>query len=215
MSEMTIDDGGGRQKTAKVNYPSNARADKGKPQKPLIEQVTTGVVTQRRKPLMSRITESVTGDSTQSVGEYIVLEVLLPAAKNMISDAVSQGIDRLLFGESRRAKSGERPGYTNYQRASTGTSNYQRRDISPRSRATHDFDDIVLATRSEAEDVLDRLQDLIKQYEVAKVADLYDLVGISGSFTDDRWGWTDLRDARVRNIRGGYLLELPRTQPID
>lgn len=78
----------------------------------------------------------------------------------------------------------------------------------------HDFSDIILASRADAEEVLDRLRDLVSQYDVATVNDLYDLVGLTGEFTDDKWGWTDLRTASVRVVRGGYLLNLPRTQPI-
>src|SRR5690606_42119776 len=90
-----------------------------------------------------------------------------------------------------------------------------KRSMSDRRRAAHDFKEIVLATRSEAEEVLDRLSDLINSYDVALVSDLYDLIGITGSFTDDRWGWTSLTGARVERVRDGYLLNLPRTQSIE
>jgi hypothetical protein len=86
--------------------------------------------------------------------------------------------------------------------------------MSRQQRAQHDFSDIILASRADAEDVLDRLRDLINQYEMATVSDLYDLVGLTGEFTDDKWGWYDLRSAAVQAVRGGYLLRLPRTQPL-
>jgi hypothetical protein len=107
-------------------------------------------------------------------------------------------------------------GYTNYSRMASrvpGASD-PRPPISRQQRAQHDFSDIIIQSRAEAEDVLDGLRNLIHQYEVASVSDFYGLVGLTGEFTDDKWGWYDLRSASIRAIRGGYVLMLPRTQPI-
>ena len=86
--------------------------------------------------------------------------------------------------------------------------------MSTRDKATHNFDGIILESRREAEEVIDRLGDLIDNYDAATVSDLYELVGITGSFTDDKWGWTDIRSAGIRRVREGYLLQLPRTEPL-
>jgi hypothetical protein len=87
--------------------------------------------------------------------------------------------------------------------------------MSQRGRAKHDFDEIVLDQRAEAEEVIDRLYDVVSRYEQATVADLYDLVGLSSTHTDHKWGWTDLRGAGVSRIRDGYLLDLPDPEPLD
>lgn len=216
MSEMNVDDGAGRQRTVKVTYPGNSRTGKELPPEKKVEKITVGEVRTRKKGLASRISGSMVSERGDSVGSYILFEVLIPAAKNMISDAVSQGVERMLFGEVRsRGRSDSRPGYTNYNKVRSTTGEYGNRDISRRSRTTHDFDEIILSSRGEAEEVLDRLRDLVDKYETATVNDLYDLVGVTGSFTDDKWGWYDLREAMVRATRGGYIVILPRTQPID
>jgi hypothetical protein len=138
----------------------------------------------------------------------------------MVFDIFTQGLERKLFGEARPRTPVQR-GYTNYQTRSTvvGTSG---RTVVPSSvvsmnrqqRVVHDFTDIIIATRGEAEDVLDRMRDLINEYQVATVSDFFDLVGLTGEFTDDKWGWYDLRSATIRPVRGGYMFVLPRTQPI-
>jgi hypothetical protein len=87
--------------------------------------------------------------------------------------------------------------------------------MSQRGRAKHDFDEIVLDQRAEAEEVIDRLYDVVSRYEQATVADLYDLVGLSSTHTDHKWGWTDLRGSGVSRIRDGYLLDLPDPEPLD
>jgi hypothetical protein len=87
--------------------------------------------------------------------------------------------------------------------------------MSRQARARHDFDEIVLESRTEAEEVIDRLFDLVSRYESATVADLYELVGLASSHTDHKWGWTDLRGAGVSRVRGGYLLDLPDPHPLN
>jgi hypothetical protein len=89
------------------------------------------------------------------------------------------------------------------------------RVMSRQARARHNFDEIVLDDRAEAEEVIDRLFDLVSRYESASVADLYELVGLASSHTDHKWGWSDLHGAGVSRIRGGYLLDLPEPEPLD
>lgn len=214
--EMKVDTGAGRQRTVPVDYPANSKRSRENPAKEekKTEKIVTGNVIQRKKGIFSRAGNSLISEGSDSVLQYIVMDVLIPAAKSTITDVVSQGIERLIYGDrSPRSRSDRPGGYISYNRVRRQTPEYNA--ISERARSQHDFDSIILATRGEAEDVIDRLRDLISQYEVATVADLYDLVGISGNFTDDKWGWYDLRSAMVRHVRGGYLLSLPRTQPIE
>jgi hypothetical protein len=132
----------------------------------------------------------------------------------------------MIFGEtvSSSRRHGRKPGdgpYINYQspyskrRRDPRDRDDRPRDLSRRARASHDFDEIILGTRVEATEVIDRLYDIIAKYEMATVSDLYDLIGVTGSWTDDKWGWVDLRGAGVTRVRNGYLLALPRPEPLD
>lgn len=209
----------------KINYTGNSHkikegkvASSGREKK--VEKVISGEAVKRQKPLGRKVAETFAGDDVQTVGNYILFDVVLPAAKAMISDAASQGVERLLFGDSVRrpgTSAGRGAGHTSYNRMyQPGTARSTgNREISKRARANHEFDEVILGTRGEAEEVLERLSDLVDEYDSATVSDLYDLVGITGSFTDDKWGWTDLRTAGVSRVREGYLLSLPRTQPLD
>lgn len=210
------------------DYPSNSRIRKPAPKAPELEQkkvekVVEGEVLRRKKPFGKRFSELFIGGNMKMVGEYVLMDVLLPATKDTVADAVSQGIERMLFGEARSTsrRTGMRPGvgnsYVDYRRMSGGAGPRREDPRSPsrRSRATHNFDEIILETRVEADEVIDRLFDLVAKYESATVADLYELVGVTGSYTDDKWGWTDIRGAGVTRIRNGYLLELPKPEPLD
>lgn len=202
-------------------FPSNSRRPARKPEEPKkIEKVVVSDVVRRKKPLGKRFAETFVGGDAKGVWGYIAFDVLIPAFKDTFTDAVSQGVERLVFGEARSSsrRTGHRPGgYVNYQSryAPGGGRRDERVTLSRRARANHDFDEIILATRVEAEEVIDRLFDVVSRYETATVADLYEMVGVTGNYTDDKWGWSDLRGASVQRVRNGYLLDLPRPEPLD
>lgn len=205
-----------------MDYPSNSQKSKEEPSEEKdpkkVEKVISGRVVRRKKPVGRKFSEVFFGGTAKDVWSFVVADVLIPAAKDMISDSFSQGIDRMLYGDRApggRSKS-KMAGYVNYSRpAARRTYEDPRPAMTRKGRATHNFDEIILDSRGEAEEVIDRLFDLTSRYEVATVADLYELVGISGSYTDDKWGWMDLRGASVSRVRSGYLLDLPRPEPID
>ena len=206
------------------NYPGNSRkAKEEKNEQKEVKKVIAGEAIRKKKPLSRRFMETfVGGDDARSVWQYVLGDVLVPAAKDTISDAVSQGIERMLFGESRgryQARSRASSSYTSYNRYSSSSPfsrrEEPRREMSRRARATHDFDEIILELKVEAEDVLDNLYELVQKYDTATVADLYEMVGQTANFTDEHWGWTDLRGAGVTRVKNGYLLDLPRPEPLD
>lgn len=185
-----------------------------------ITPVTQGGATRRKKSLRKQFSETFVAGDAKTAVRYVLFDVLLPAAKDMIVEAGSQGIEKLIFGDSRRR--GSTPpqagptGHISYNRYSMGNrTTGPQRAISRQSRARHNFDEIVLDQRTEAEEVIDRLFDLVSKYDSATVADLYELVGLASTHTDHKWGWTDLYGAGVSRIRGGYLLDLPEPQPLD
>lgn len=207
-----------------VKRPVKSTGSVEKTEEKKVERVVESEVIRRKKPLGKRFLETFIGGDAKSVLNYVVFDVLLPAAKDTAADAVSQGIERMLFGEvrstSRRtgtSPGGQRQAYTSYNRFSSASPSRREdpRGPSRQNRATHNFEEIILATRVEATEVIERLFDLVSQYESATVADLYELVGISGNYTDEKWGWSDIRGAGVTRVRNGYLLDLPRPEPLD
>ena len=212
---------------AEHKLPSNSKLS-NKPQRteerPEVKAiVSSGGAKERKKPLGRRMLETFKGEDAQTVGQHILFDVLVPAAKNAISDAVTQGIERMLFGEVRRGRApgiARTGGYTSYGSVSRPSGrafqpNDGTRDISRRARTTHDFREIVIEDRGEAERVLDELGNILDSFDMVTVNDLYTMVNITGNFTDDKYGWTDLRGARVERVRDGYLINLPPTIPLD
>lgn len=215
-----------------AEFPGNSKMPR--PQTPdaeqekKVESVVTNEVKKQKKSLGRRFLDIFIGGDSKSVVQYVFMEVLVPQAKDMITEAASQGFERMIYGDSRsprnhrpRNAAGYSGGPTNYTRyAVRGNNPIGRLGSDDRRPAVHqprtqNVDDILLATRVEAETVLDRLYDLLKEYETASVADLYSLVGLSSSYTDQKWGWVDLHGSQIRRVRDGYILDLPKVVSLD
>ena len=54
----------------------------------------------------------------------------------------------------------------------------------------------------------------MEEYSFVRVADLYDLVGVTGLFTDNNYGWTNIRNAKIVRVRDGYKIDMPRALPL-
>ena len=189
------------------------------PEKKVEPLVLKGLVTQRKKPLGAKFKELFLGADARDVGSYLLIDVAIPAAKSLIYDMATQGMNRALYGDSRPSpRSGSSNGrYVSYNRMSKPTPPWEDspRTLSRQSRATHSFDDLPFTDREDATEALERLRMLVDQFDVATVTDFYELVGITGSFTDNKWGWNSLRDARVLPSRDGFIIDLPRPIPLD
>lgn len=180
--------------------------------KPL-DKVIAGDVTTRKQSLGKRIRNILFGDNGKSVGEYILEDVLIPAARDTVDELITGTKDLLLFGERRsRTRAGGlsvgRSRITDYGAISRGG---RGADPVVRVRQLNDFDDIELETRGDAELVIACMCDILDTYNQVTVRDLRDLVGQTGSYTDSNWGWKSLSGAQPLRVRGSnkYVLDLP------
>jgi len=226
--------------TIKVNFPSNSKASK-EPEEPInerhVKKVVTGKVIEKKKSFSKKLAEMLThdeGSDMNSVVSYVIQDILLPSAKALVYDIITGGVEMKLFGTSsgkRSRSSRSRDGssgktYTSYDSISSGRNRGRDRDRddddrkanAERNRARHNFDDIVIKDRGDAEEVIDQLIELVdSSYGVASVADLYEMLGIPSSFTDNKFGWEDLtpRNAYAKRGRDGFILILPKPKAID
>lgn len=207
-----------------TEFPSNSKRPQ-EAKKPEIESVVTTEVVARKKSLGKRFKEIFIGGDSKSVMQYVFMDVLVPQAKDMITEAASQGFERLIYGENRPGRRyGPRPtagaNYTPYNRyAARGNNPVGRAERDERQPTAsvrgHRIDDILLATRVEADTVLERMYDFLNQYETVSVAELYSLIGWTANYVDQKWGWTDLSGSSVQRVREGYILNLPRPRSLD
>lgn len=196
-----------------MDYKPNS--NKSKTERKKIEKVVDGEVKKRKRSEVSKFRDAIIAEDAANIKTHLLVDVLIPSAKKVISDMVRDGIDMLLYGESgsKRDRFGtaDKISYRDYSSRARRDDRYQIRTY-----GRYSYDDIIIETRGEAEEVLSRMDELIDAYGFVTVADLYDLVGVTGNYTDNKYGWTSIRNAEaVRARGGGYVLKLPRAIPID
>ena len=206
----------------KMNYASNShKAKEAGPPKEEVKKIIKGGVVQKKAPLGKKFKESLFGGTLVAAGHYILYDVLIPALQALLVDSIRGGSERLVYGEKVNPgirRDGNRS-YVNYGGYSNQGQGVIRRPQQPAQdlnrAARHNFDMNILETKGDAEDVLSQLVGLVDQYGQASVGDMNTLLGITGDFTDQKWGWTNLSSAYVSRVREGYLINLPKPIPLE
>ena len=179
-----------------------------------VEKVVQGTVRTKKKSGLTKLANIFISEDIQDVGSYIREDIIVPGLKRALYDIITKGSDMLIYGKSgggKRSSIAERTSYRKYYDDRDRRSSH---DDVPRTRDGYNYEDIILESRGEAEEVLERMREMIDTYDQASVADLYDLVGITGNYTDNKYGWTNLTNAEPIRVRDGYMLKLPRVLPL-
>lgn len=178
-----------------------------------VEKVVKGKARVKKKSGVRKFADSFVSEEAANVGSYILSELIIPTVKQTIVDGIKNSAEMIFLGKvsdrGRRASSGA--SYVSYNRYSD-----RREDrYEPRSRGSYNPDDIVFDSRRDAEDVLQQMDGIMAEYGLVKVADLYDLAGLTCPHTSNKYGWTNIRNADVVRVSDGYIIKLPRAIPLD
>lgn len=178
-----------------------------------VEKIVHGKVIKKENKVR-KLTDIFIAEDVTNVKDYIIMDVIVPSVKKALYDLTVGAIDMILYGG--RGDGGKRPtadkvSYRDYNSMSRRDDRYRDRT---RTSSGYSYDDIVLDTRGEAEAVLSRMDEIMEEYDIVRVADLYDLVGVSGDYTDNNYGWTNIRNAKIVRVRDGYKIDMPRALPI-
>lgn len=204
------------------NYTPNSHRfkeeQKASGEKKEIKKVVSGKVRTKKKSELRKLSDIFISEDVANVKNYIIWEALVPTIKYAIRD-IGVNILDMTFGDGRRR--GDSIHYANPLRSSYisydkySSKKDDRRSYSDsRTRTGYNYDDIILETRGDAEQVLDQMEDLIETYGMVSVADMYDLVGKSCNYTDNKYGWTNIRNAEPIRMRDGYMLKLPKARTL-
>jgi hypothetical protein len=198
------------------NLPDNShKAREAKRQLPAVppekraEKVVHGTV-KTKKNEARKWADLFISEDVANVKNYILMDVIIPSIKKAAYDLIVGTLDMTLYGgrggSSNRRPTADKISYTDY----SGASRDSRSRNTTRTASGYSYDDIILDSRGEAEAILIRMDELIDEYKEVRVADLYDLAGITGEYTDNKYGWTDIRSAEVIRVRDGYKIKMPR-----
>ena len=199
-------------------YPSNSHKSKEeqkKQEEKSVGQIVKTPAKRRRQGDLEKFARSIVAEDARTVRTNIVTNVLIPGFKELLYDIVTKGARIVFYGEdgSKDVRSGNssKVSYRSYydarrsERPRENKIDYRE----PRTAVGYDYDNIIIASKGEAEDVLTRMDEMIDTYGAVSVADFYEMVGITGEYTDNNYGWTDLRSAYVSRTRDGFIIRFP------
>lgn len=181
-----------------------------------------------KKPgFLQKLTSNLISRESDNIGDYVLWEVLIPAAKTTIQEGLITAIEMIFHGgaatgrRSRRDKS--HISYGSYYGGGGRRKPWQDR-YGPTERDGHyatgysnRLDGIYFEFGEEADGVLEELHNLLDRYEQVSIADYYELAGIANMIepTDHGWGWTSLSGSRIVTTRHGFMINLPRYELLD
>lgn len=173
------------------------------------KQIITGDVKTKKNNWFNKFTELL-----GTAVSYAWKDILIPAAQKASSEMVNNIADILIYGEAKPKTTSsvpaQRVSYRSYYEQAQKPTTYSRRP-----EDSYAFEEVILNSRADAEAVLNELDAIAKKYGFARVADLYDLVGLRTNYTDNNYGWTDMRSAQVVRYKDGYLISMPKPMAID
>ena len=192
-------------------YQSNSHRTKElaaqeKPAERRTEKVVTGGTKLRKKSTFTKMANAFLPGDVDDVKRYVLRDVLIPTIRRTISDVVD-----MLLGVNTTPRSSSPAGTRVSYRSYYDARNDRRESTALRPRSTpYIYDDVVFDRYDDAAEVLRRMRELVSRFDAVSVADLFDMTGHAGNYTDNKYGWTDLSDARIERVSDGYIIRLPR-----
>lgn len=188
------------------------KSKEGQEEKRDIKPVVSAPAKKKKKSGLVKFTDVFIQEDISNVKEFIISDVLIPTFKKLALDIV----ESVLYPGEGSNRSNRAPGskvsYTSYDKAYRNDDRFAK---GSNRVNTYDYDNISFTSRRDAEAVLMAMDDVIDRYGIVRVADYYEFSGVTGSYTDNNYGWTNLSTARVDRTRDGYVIRLPRPMTID
>lgn len=202
------------------DYKSNSDKSKQLAEVKKIEPVIAGSATLKKKSEFKKFTEALVTRDFVSIRSYIVGDVLIPAGKKAIEELVHM----ILNGENSRNNSGSATGaskvsYRSFWDKRDEALRADYRGAAPaqqRARSGYSYDDVSFDNIKDAEDVYDRMCEIISLYGVVSIADLYDMARIiDDNYTNNNYGWSDISARRyIPTSDNRITLKMPPAMPI-
>lgn len=207
----------------KTDYAGNSQQPKAAPvtEKTPVEKVVSGAVKVKKKPFGQKFRETFMATDAKTVTAYVINDVLIPSARDVLYDAINKGIGRLMYGERGRIPGvgngtfgGVKTPYATpvnrmfgmggIQTAPMGQRMFQAPALQPASP-----DDFILPSREDAEVIIEAVNDRLQAYGTVSVYELKKMLGLQTNHAENKWGWDNLRGARIDPSQGGWVMVLP------
>ena len=175
----------------------------------------------KKKNLGQKFADAFISDSAKDVKSYILMDVVIPGIK----DTILNVMEMIFFGGTRgRRRSSSYSDNTSYRAfyqseydgyGAPRKRERDRRERRERSDDRIDYRCIIVRDRRDAEDIVNKLWARIEKYGEATKSDLYELVDLPSTHTDNNWGWVDQKDIGIRRVQTGYLIDVADAEFLD
>lgn len=197
-------------------YKESIKEEKKEKIQPVVKKAD---VVSTKKPLSKKFAETFIEEDVADVKSYILMDVIIPGIKNTILDVLSMMFFREPYRGQRGGSRDDHYDYSaRYKYRGSSNSRSRRRDRDDdeyQQDDKTDYRNIILRNRSDAEEVVDQMRKRIRQYDTASIADLFDLIDVSGKYTDNNWGWDREEDIGIRRVSQGYLIDVSEAKLLD
>lgn len=190
------------------------------------EKVVKGKVTVEKKNGLQKLAKSFLPNDLSKVGHTIVYDMLIPAGRDFLVNSLMNAINMVFYsngvGPANRpyntffnSSNVARPGTNSLASFySWNTPSYAANqvpaDYNQQVNPSRDYRSLHFTSRRDAEGVLTAMFETLATYGKVTVADYYDFAGISTEWTDNKYGWYDLRGSDIKAINGGFIIILPK-----
>lgn len=189
--------------------------------RPTNQKVIKGKAKLKKKSEISKIAGNIIKGEAQSIKDYILYDVIIPNITDTVTALVKGTVDILFNGEVGRHTSYDNRRRSNgVTKVSYGSFYDDKRDNRRRDDRRYSeyysYDDITFDYKDDALAVLECMDDVVEQYGVVRVSDMFEFAGYSGNgHTDQKYGWTTTKSATVeRNRDGQWSIRIGRPSPI-
>lgn len=157
----------------------------------------------------------------KDVGSFLWKDRIIPGIKKFVYDIIMNGLHMSLFGSGTNTSGGS--GYSApYQQVSfRGYDSPYKPVQQPSSQQQKppvpsglNYDRFVFETRGDAEAVLMQMSDIVEEYGMVRVSDLYDLVGRTPPVTAHDYGWKAIAESKVTVCSEGFTIIFPKANPL-
>lgn len=193
-------------------YKTNSHKSKEVAKQHAVKKVVSGKVRvkRQRKGNLEKAAEIFTGQDLNSVKEHLIKDVLFPNVRKLLYDIITNGADTIIYGGKGKNEQsdGTRVSYWRSYVSGSGSNN-EKPTYS--GRGIYNFENLLFEKKQDAEAVLDSMQEIIDQFGVVSVADLYDLADVTiDNTTASNYGWKSIASAKSVPTPDGWILSLSK-----
>ena len=195
------------------NYPSNsiksremASKKKEKPEiVPVIEEGDAKVIAPSfgRKIFNAFFPEA----TNKRIGTFLLFDLCIPTIRNFVGSIMISGGKNISGGYGNGLFSNGKKSYENYYKGSVSYINNSQQ----RRNKIYDCEHVWYSSLQKAQDVIDQMNTILRDYPVVSVADMKELSKLSSEITpgDHHIGWDNIGDVKWYSDHGGYTVVFP------